>query len=122
MVCLAIVTALLVLSAALLIASGKPAPSAPSAPSAPVVPTLVQVSGRVRLVGNMPFPHLVVSDGEFDWYVEGDDELLLRRYEQQTVRIEGRPEYLDLTLANGQKIGTRRFLRNVRLLTPSLQK
>jgi hypothetical protein len=77
---------------------------------------LLQIRGRVRLVGNMPFPQLVISDDERDWYLEGDDEALLRGYEQRIVSVEGNPEYHDLILANGQKIGTRYLLRNIKII------
>jgi hypothetical protein len=79
---------------------------------------LLQIRGRVRLVGNMPFPQLVISDEEHDWYLEGADEALLRGYEQQIVHVEGHPEYHDLILANGQKIGTRCLLRNIKIIAP----
>jgi hypothetical protein len=79
---------------------------------------LLQIRGRVRLVGNMPFPKLVISDDEYDWYLEGADEALLRGYEQRIVDIEGNPEYQELILANGQKIGTRHFLRNIKIIVP----
>jgi hypothetical protein len=78
---------------------------------------LLEVRGKVRLVGNMPFPELVISDDEHDWYLEGADEVLLRGYEQQIVHIEGRPEYHDLILANGQKIGIRHLLRNIKIIS-----
>jgi hypothetical protein len=80
------------------------------------LPPPLRVRGRVRLVGNMPFPQLVISDEEYDWYVEGADEALLRGYEQRTVQVEGSVEYRDLILANGQKIGTRRLLRNIKII------
>jgi hypothetical protein len=83
----------------------------------PLLP-LLQIRGRVRLVGNMPFPQLVISDDEHDWYLEGADEALLRGYEQRIVHVEGRPEYHDLILANGQKIGTRCLLRNIKIIAP----
>jgi hypothetical protein len=86
-----------------------------AADSEPLLP-LLQIRGRVRLVGNMPFPQLVISDDEHDWYLEGADEALLRGYEQQIVHVEGRPEYHDLILANGQKIGTRCLLRNIKII------
>ncbi|MDR2100947.1 MAG: hypothetical protein LBP43_00075 [Treponema sp.] len=79
---------------------------------------ILQIRGRVRLVGNMPFSRLVISDeAERDWYLEGGDRELLAPYEQQTLTVIGRAEYQDIILANGQNAGLRRFLRNVRLLS-----
>ncbi|MDR3166777.1 MAG: hypothetical protein LBT93_02440 [Treponema sp.] len=78
----------------------------------------LQIRGRVRLVGNMPFSRLVISDdADRDWYLEGEDRELLAPYEQQTLTVIGRTEYEDIILANGQKAGVRRFLRDVRLLS-----
>jgi hypothetical protein len=75
------------------------------------------IRGRVRLVGSMPFPSLVITDAEdHDWYVEDADRELLQRHEQRFVTVEGRPEYEDLVLANGEKIGVRRYLRNIRFI------
>ena len=78
----------------------------------------VRISGRVRLVGNMPFPQLVISDEEHDWYLEQADRTLLEGYEQRAVTVEGRQEYHDLILANGEKIGNRRLLRDITIVSP----
>jgi hypothetical protein len=80
---------------------------------------IIRLRGRVRLVGSMPLPHLVVSDSAGqDWYVEGADKNSISGYEQQIVTVEGRAEYRDLILANGEKIGVRRLLRDITVLEP----
>jgi hypothetical protein len=77
------------------------------------------LDGRVRLVGTARFPALVLSDGEGrDWYLEGADRELLAPFEQRWVRVRGRGEYRELLLANGQRAGIRRFLRDLSLLDP----
>jgi hypothetical protein len=81
---------------------------------------ILRIQGRVRLVGNMPFPSVVITDNENnDWYVEDADMELLRNRQQETVTVEGVPEYQDLVLANGEKIGVKRFLRNIRIIAAS---
>jgi hypothetical protein len=77
----------------------------------------LQVRGRVRLVGSMPLTSLVITDNDrHDWYVEGADRELIRNYEQGTIVVEGRPEYEDMILANGEKLGVRRYLRDIRII------
>jgi hypothetical protein len=83
----------------------------------PMEQGVLRVTGRVRLVGSIPFPRLVVTDDEgHDWYVEGDDRKLIEQYQQQTVTIEGTAVYEDIILANGEKAGVRSFLRNIRFI------
>jgi hypothetical protein len=80
---------------------------------------IIRVRGRVRLVGSMPMPRLVISDsGDRDWYVEDADKNRIAGYEQQTITVEGRAEYHDIILANGKKIGVRRFLRDITVIEP----
>ncbi|MDR3342038.1 MAG: hypothetical protein LBT14_04480, partial [Treponema sp.] len=77
---------------------------------------LIRVHGRVRLVGSMPLPGLVISDADnHDWYLEQADRALVAPYEQRILTVEGRAEYQDLILANGEKIGVRGFLRDIRI-------
>jgi hypothetical protein len=79
-------------------------------------PGEIILRGRIRLVGSALFSSLVLTDEEGqDWYLEGADRELLAPRDQQEVSLRGTPEYQDLILANGQKAGVRRFLRNVSL-------
>jgi hypothetical protein len=80
---------------------------------------IIRVQGRVRLVGSMPLPSLVISDsGGRDWYVEDAGRNRIAGYEQQTITVEGRAEYRDIILANGKKIGVRRLLRDITVIEP----
>jgi hypothetical protein len=82
---------------------------------------VVEVTGRVRLVGNIPFAELVITDAsEQDWYIDMDSRSVLTAYEQRVVMVRGTLELLDMVLANGRRVGTRRVLRNVRLIKASL--
>jgi hypothetical protein len=75
---------------------------------------MVEVTGRVRLVGNVPFVELVITDAnEQDWYIDTDSRPVLVTYEQRIVTVRGTLELLDLVLANGRRVGTRRILHNV---------
>jgi hypothetical protein len=77
---------------------------------------MVEISGRVRLVGSEPFPDLVITgeDGQ-DWYPEGPSRQALRSFEQRIIRVRGRVELRELVLANGHSLGFRRFLLDVEI-------
>ncbi|GHU71158.1 hypothetical protein FACS189450_06750 [Spirochaetia bacterium] len=77
----------------------------------------VEVSGRVRLVGNEPFSDLVLTDSEeHTWYIDPADRKTLSSYEQQTVTIRGVVELKEMALANGKSLGSRRTLSGVILV------
>jgi hypothetical protein len=78
---------------------------------------IVEVSGRVRLVGNEPFPELVLTDTkEHTWYIAPDDRKILSPYEQQNVTIRGTVELQEMVLANGKSLGSRRTLSGITLV------
>jgi hypothetical protein len=65
----------------------------------------------------MPRPHLVISDGVYqDWYVADADKALISDYERRIITVEGRPEYIDLLLADGKEISVCRILRDIIVL------
>ena len=78
--------------------------------------TVVQVSGRVRLVGSDPFPELVVTGADREWYIDKDDEYKLKDLQQRTVTIEGTETVTELFFANGRSAGERRTLKNIRVI------
>jgi len=83
----------------------------------PVQNAVVQVSGRVRLVGSEPFPELVITGPDREWYIDKDDEYKLKDLQQQTVTVEGTETVETLTFANGQSAGERRTLKNIRIIS-----
>jgi hypothetical protein len=78
---------------------------------------VVEVTGLVRLIGNEPFPRLVItgSDGT-DWYVSDSDQQAIAACQQQTVTVQGTVRLAEMTLANGVSLGTRRILHGVTVL------
>jgi hypothetical protein len=79
---------------------------------------IVELSGRVRLVGSEPFPDLVLTGGDDqDWYLDDASRQVLRFYEQRIVKVRGRVELKEMILANGRSLGFRRFLRDVEILS-----
>jgi len=88
--------------------------------SAPVeesaAPVEVTVTGTVRVVGNMPFPELVITDSAgLDWFVDDKGKAALEKLQNQTVRVSGLLFKQNLRLANGRELGEKRLLREVRL-------
>jgi hypothetical protein len=81
---------------------------------------MVELSGRVRLVGNEPFPELVLTgeDGR-SWFIAPEDRAVLSAYEQRTVTIRARVKLREMILANGQRLETRRILSGVTLVRDS---
>ncbi|ULQ60559.1 hypothetical protein K7I13_04520 [Brucepastera parasyntrophica] len=78
---------------------------------------VVEITGRIRLVGNEPFPQLVLTDMDSnDWFISDESRKLLAGYEQQTVSVRGRVELLEMKLANGSVVGTRRILADITVL------
>ncbi|MDR2484201.1 MAG: hypothetical protein LBD55_02260 [Treponema sp.] len=123
--CIGVLFLLLVLFAWGTKAESKPAsqPGKPPAPAANREPDyalvsgqVVEITGKVRLVGNMPFPQLVITDSEnLDWHIDEGEKKTLAGFEQQTVKVRGTVELLEIRLADNQYMGVRRLLRHITL-------
>jgi hypothetical protein len=81
------------------------------------VPRLVQVSGRVRLVGSGIFSELVISGEDREWFIRKDEQSKLFEYQQSFVTVEGTETYTDLTFANGLPAGRRYTLKNIKVMS-----
>ena len=80
------------------------------------VVSVIQVSGRVRLVGSDPFTELVISGPDREWYIDKQEEYKLKDMQHRTVTIEAAETVKELTFANGQSAGERRTLKNIRII------
>jgi len=78
---------------------------------------VVQVTGVVRLVGTSIFPELVISGSDKEWYVAKEDRDKLHDLQHRTVTVEGIETVTELKFANGVPIGTRRELRDIKIIT-----
>jgi hypothetical protein len=76
----------------------------------------VRVSGRVRLVGNEPFPRLLISGEDRVWHIDRKEESKLRDLQQQFVTLEGTESYTDRTFANGFPAGRQYSLKEIKLI------
>ena len=85
----------------------------------PVESVIVQVSGRVRLVGSGPFPDIVITGPEKEWYIDRAEAKKLWDYQQRTVTVEGAETVLELTFASGVPAGRRRILKDVSIIEVS---
>ena len=76
----------------------------------------VQVTGRVRLVGNEPFPELVITGTDREWHIEKSEEYKLKDLQQRLVTVEGIETVTTLHWANGRPAGERYSLKEIRIL------
>jgi hypothetical protein len=77
----------------------------------------ITIRGTIRLLGNEPFPELVLTDAEGnDWYLDGDAREKAKPYQHRELTLRGRLEYKEMTLANGMSMGIRRLLRDAVIL------
>ena len=81
------------------------------------VPNAVQVTGVVRLTGPALFPELIISGAEYVWYIVNEEMNKLHEYQQRKVTVEGEETIRELKFANGWSAGTRRELRNIKIIT-----
>jgi hypothetical protein len=84
--------------------------------TAPVV-TVVRVTGVVRLVGNDPFTELQIKNSEMSWYIAKDEMNKLHDLQHRTVTVEGEETVTELKFGNGMSAGTRRDLKNIRIIS-----
>ena len=98
----------------------QPAQNVPQTREAQTEPEekrVVRVSGRVRLVGHDPFPELVISGEDGEWYIAKEEEYKLKDLQQRTVEIEGEETVIELIFASGISAGQRRTLTNIRIIS-----
>ena len=75
---------------------------------------LVEITGRVRLVGNMPFPRLVITDeAQRDWYIDEEEKRVLDGFDQRDVTVRARVELVEIILADNQVRRVRRVIREI---------
>jgi len=85
-------------------------------PAEPIV-SIVQVTGRVRLVGSGPINEIVITGSEYEWFIVlRDDRAELHLLQHQTVTVEGEETIRELRFANGMPAGIRRELRYIKIL------
>ena len=99
--------------------------SVQSAETNPVEYKTVRITGIVRLTGNEPFTELII-DGNYSsaaphesivWHIDRDERDLLYDMQYRTVTVEGDESVRELTFASGIPAGTRRELRNIRIIS-----
>ena len=81
-------------------------------------PQKVEVSGRVRLVGNSPMTSLVISGEDREWYIESGEKEKLMHLQQQNVTVIANEYYEDRVFANGTSAGRFYFLKDITVIDP----
>ena len=78
----------------------------------------VEVSGKVRMVGNSPMTFLVLSGETREWYIEEKEQKKLMELQQQFVTVKADEYYQDMVFANGSSAGRYYFLKNITVISP----
>jgi len=76
-------------------------------------PQKVEISGKVRMVGNSPMNSLVISGENREWYIEPKEQNKLMEFQQQTVTVRGDEYYYDRVFANGTSAGRQYYVKNI---------
>ena len=79
--------------------------------------TVIQVTGRVRLVGSSAFTQIVISGADREWYVPKEEEHKLMDLQQRTVTVEGVETVVEITFASGMPAGTRHTLSKIKIIS-----
>jgi hypothetical protein len=79
--------------------------------------TVVRVTGLVRLVGTATFPELIIDNSQMLWYIARDEKYKLHDLQHRTVTVEGEETVTELKFGNGMSAGTRRDLKNIRIIS-----
>jgi hypothetical protein len=77
---------------------------------------VVQVTGIVRLAGPTLFPELIITGSDYVWHIAADEIHKLIEMQHSLVILEAEETLIELRFANGMPAGTRRELRNVRII------
>jgi hypothetical protein len=80
-------------------------------------PVVIQVTGIVRLVGNANFPELQIVNAQMVWYIARDEMDKLYDLQHRTVTVEGEETVMELKFGNGLSAGTRRDLKNIKIIS-----
>jgi tRNA A37 methylthiotransferase MiaB len=78
--------------------------------------SVIQVTGVVRLVGNASFSELVVTGVNTEWYIAKADADKFHNLQHQTVTVEGEEKVIEMRFASGLPAGTRRELKNIKII------
>jgi hypothetical protein len=76
----------------------------------------VQITGIVRLVGTSLFPELIISNSNHVWHITAEEMYKLHDLQHRIVTVEAKETVTELRFANGMSAGTRRELRDIRIV------
>jgi hypothetical protein len=76
----------------------------------------VELSGKVRMVGNSPMTSLVISGENREWYIEPEEQEKLMEFQQRMVTVRAEEYYYDRVFANGTSAGRQYYIKNIIIL------
>jgi len=79
--------------------------------------SVVRVTGVVRLVGTALFPELIIDNSQTAWYIAKEEMKKLNDLQHRTVTVEGEETVTELKFGNGMSAGTRRDLKNIKIIS-----
>jgi hypothetical protein len=68
-------------------------------------PEKITVTGKIILVGNVPFVEMLIHDEARgrDWFIEGDDQALFTEIPEGEITVRGFPHEREFAIANSTK-------------------
>jgi hypothetical protein len=78
---------------------------------------VIQITGRVRLVGSDLFSELVITSPDGEWYIAKEEKNKLNDLQNRTVTIEGVETVTEMKFVNGLSAGKRRELKNIKIIS-----
>jgi hypothetical protein len=79
-------------------------------------PQKVEVSGKIRMVGNSPMTMLVISGENREWYVKPEEQEKLMHLQQQIVTVKAKEYYYDMVFFFGSSAGRHYYLKDIVLV------
>ena len=81
-------------------------------------PQKVEISGRVRMVGNSPMTSLVISGENREWHIAPEEEKKLLLLQQRIVTVKAQEYYYDRFFADGSPGGRFYYLKDIVIISP----
>ena len=78
---------------------------------------VIEITGKVRLVGSGPMTELVITGQDAEWVVSREEEHKLKNHQQRTVIVQGSETVYELKFANGMPAGQQRIIKNIKILS-----
>jgi len=78
---------------------------------------VVEVTGRVRLVGTGTLPELVISGPDKEWYIDREEQHKFMELQHRIITVKANESVREIVFAGGQSGGERRTLKKIKLIS-----